>query len=130
MPSYHFVTLPLLVAFIIGSFMNLYKSSESNLYSASLLCLGSVLMGSLYVHSRVFALKVQSRVIRAEENFRHLVLTGKPLDAKLRLSQIIALRFADDNQFVELVQKAVNENLSNDSIKKLVTSWRGDYHRV
>lgn len=129
-PSYHFITLPLLVVFIIGSFVNLYKSSSSNLYSASLICLGSLIMGSLYAHSRLFALKVQNRVIRIEENFRHLVLTGKPLDSRLRLSQIFALRFANDDQFIELARKAVNENLSNDAIKRLIKNWRADYHRV
>jgi hypothetical protein len=129
-PSYHFVTLPLIVALLIGSFVNLYKSVESNLYSASLICLGSVVMASLYIHCRIFALKLQSRVIRAEENFRHFVLTGKPLDTRLRLSQIIALRFAGDNQFIELTKKAVEEKLSNDEIKKFITEWKGDYHRV
>jgi hypothetical protein len=130
MPSYHFVTLPLLIALVIGSFVNLYKSVETNLYSASLICLGSIIMASLYAHSRIFALKVQSRVIRVEENFRHFVLTGQPLDQRLRLSQIIALRFAKDEQFVELARKAVNQDLSNKSIKQLIKDWRGDYFRV
>ena len=87
-------------------------------------------MASLYAHTRIFALKVQSRVIRAEENFRHFVLTGKPLDTRLRLSQIIALRFASDGEFVGLAKKAVDEKLSNDAIKRLITDWRADYHRV
>jgi hypothetical protein len=130
MPTYHFVTLPLVIAMVIGSFVNLYKSVETNLYSASLICLGSIILASLYAHSRIFALKVQSRTIRAEENFRHFVLTGRPLDQRLRLSQIIALRFANDEQFVDLARKAVNQDLSNDAIKRLITDWRGDYFRV
>ena len=129
-PAFHFVTLPLLIAMVIGSFINLYKSDDTNLYSASLICLGSVIMSSLYAHTRLFSLKIQSRLIRAEENFRHFILTGKPLDHRLKLSQIIALRFAKDAQFVDLAAKAVEEKLTNDQIKQLVTNWKGDYHRV
>jgi hypothetical protein len=92
--------------------------------------MGSLVMGSLYAHTRIFSLKVQSRVIRVEENFRHYVLTGKPLDTRLRLSQVIALRFAKDDEFVELAKKAVDEKLSNDAIKRLITDWKADYHRV
>ena len=129
-PAFHFVTLPLVIILLIGSFVNLYRSVDSNLFSALLICMGSVIMASLYAHTRIFALKVQSRVIRAEENFRHFVLTGKPLDTRLRLSQIIALRFASDGEFVGLAKKAVDEKLSNDAIKRLITDWRADYHRV
>ena len=129
-PTFHFVTLPLMIAMLIGSFVNLYKSVDTNLYSASLICLGAIIMSSLYAHTRIFSLKIQSRLIRAEENFRHFILTGKPLDQRLRLSQIIALRFANDAQFVDLAGKAVEEKLTNDQIKKLVVDWKSDYHRV
>ena len=128
--TFHFVTLPLLIAMVIGSFVNLFRSFDTNLFSASLICLGSIIMSSLYYHTRLFSLKVQSRLIRAEENFRHFILTGKPLDKRLTLSQIIALRFAQDDQFVVLASKAVEEKLTNDQIKQLVTDWKGDYHRV
>ena len=50
---------------------------------------------------RAFPLAVQDRAIRAEENLRYFSLTGKLLDKGLTMSQIIALRFADDNEFVE-----------------------------
>jgi len=130
MPSYHFVTMPLLLALVIGSCVNLYKAADTNLYSASLICLGSFIMLSIFFHSRIFALKVQNRVIRLEENFRHFTLTGKPLDARLRLSQIIALRFAADAEFIQLSSKAADEKLSSNDIKKLITEWKGDFHRV
>jgi len=129
-PAFHFVTLPLVIVLVIASFVNLYRSVDSDPFSALLICMGSLIMGSLYAYTRIFSLKVQSRVIRAEENFRHYVLTGKPLDTRLRLSQIIALRFAKDDEFVELAKKAVDEKLSNDAIKSLITDWRADYHRV
>jgi hypothetical protein len=75
-------------------------------------------------------LKAQDRAIRAEENLRHYVMTGKLLDPKLTVRQIIGLRFASDQEFVELAGRAVEENLSEDAIKKAVKNWRADTYRV
>jgi hypothetical protein len=46
------------------------------------------------------------------------------------LSQIIALRFASDDEFVGLSKKAADENLSTKQIKEQIKNWRGDYWRV
>jgi hypothetical protein len=90
----------------------------------------SLALAGLFWFARVFALKAQDRAIRAEENFRHYILTGKPLPAQLRLGQIIALRFASDAEFPALVQKAVAEKLRSNDIKKMIVNWRADHHRV
>jgi hypothetical protein len=58
------------------------------------------------------------------------ILTGKPLPNELRVSQIIALRFASDAEFPALVERAVSEKLSNKQIKESITNWRTDYYRV
>ena len=84
----------------------------------------------LFFIARVFPLKAQDRAIRAEENLRHYVLTGKLLDARLTPRQIIGLRFAADEEFVELAHKAAEENLSEDAIKKAIKNWRPDTYRV
>jgi len=81
-------------------------------------------------YARVFALKAQDRAIRAEEKFRHFVLTGKRLDTKLTTRQIIGLRFASDEEFPELAKRAVIENLSENAIKKVITNWREDTYRA
>ena len=70
----------------------------------------------LFLFVRMFALKAQDRAIRAEENLRHFALTGKLLPASLRIGQIIALRFAADEEFVGLAVKAASENLSSKEI--------------
>jgi hypothetical protein len=79
---------------------------------------------------RQFALKAQDRAIRAEENLRHFVMTGKLLDPRLTIRQIIGLRFASDEEFLELEKRAVEETLSEDDIKKAVKNWRADYYRA
>ena len=80
--------------------------------------------------ARIFALKAQDRAIRAEENLRHFALTGKLLDSRLTLRQIIGLRFASDGEFVSLAQKAADEKLSADAIKRAIRQWRPDTYRV
>ena len=81
-------------------------------------------------YARMFALTVQNRAIRAEENLRYYVLTGKLLPAAIRMSQVIALRFAPDEEFVALVDRAINEKLSSKEIKQAIKNWKGDYHRA
>ncbi len=84
----------------------------------------------IWWYARVFALRAQDRAIRAEENFRHFILTGKPLDPRLRMSQIIALRFASDAEFIELAKRAIEDNLSYKTIKQEIKNWKPDYNRV
>ena len=128
--SYHGLTFIPLVALIIGSIRNLIYCDASQVYAAALLVLVSFLLLSLYLHTRLFALKVQDRAIRAEESLRYFILTGKRLDARLTLRQVIALRFASDEEFPGLVQEALDKNLAPDNIKKAIRSWRPDTYRV
>jgi hypothetical protein len=129
-PLYHFVTLLGTLILLIGTIVNLVKSSHENLYNASLLVFGSLLLMLTAFYARSFALKAQDRAIKAEENFRHYVLTGKPLDSKLTVRQIVGLRFASDEEFPELAKRAVAENLSENAIKKVITNWREDTYRA
>lgn len=128
--GYHYVLLPALLVLLIGSFVNLSHCTPDSCYSASLICFGSFLMIIVSFYARMFALTVQNRAIRAEENLRYYVLTGKLLPAAIRMSQVIALRFAPDEEFVALVDRAINEKLSSKEIKQAIKNWKGDYHRA
>lgn len=89
-------------------------------------------LGLMFIgwYARMFALRAQDRAIRAEENLRHFAMTGKLHDSRLTLSQIIALRFASDEEFIGLAKKAAEEKLSSKQIKEQIKNWRGDYWRV
>ena len=128
--TYHILTWLPAIALLIGSIINLVNSSKENLYSASLIVLVVLIIISILLHARSFALRAQDRAIRAEENLRHFILTGRPLDARLTLGQVIALRFASDEEFPALAQRAAEENLTNKQIKLEVKQWRPDYHRA
>ncbi len=119
-----------MLALTIGSFINLCDSEKDNLYSASLICLMSMVLWVLYWYIRAFALKAQDRAIRAEENFRHYLLTGKPFPAGIKMSQVIGLRFASDEEFPALVNRALAENMKQKDIKQAIQQWRADNDRV
>ena len=125
-------TLGILLLTFFGSLYNLYQSvgDHSRLYNASLITVLSFAMLVLLYYCRSFPLKAQDRAIRAEENLRHFVLTGKPLDPRLTIKQIIGLRFASDDEFVELARKAASEGFSQDTIKRAVNNWRADHDRL
>src|SRR5437773_2106489 len=123
-PGFHGVLFLLLLASLIGSGVNLYKTiGTAGLYSASLIFVMMIAMLLLFFFVRQFATKNQDRAIRAEENVRHLGLTGKLLDPSLNIRQIIALRFASDVEFPALAQRAAKEQMSPDDIKKSVKNW-------
>lgn len=51
-------------------------------------------------------------------------------DSRLTRDQIIALRFADDSEYVRLSEKAISQNLSSKNIKEAIQKWRADHHRI
>lgn len=79
---------------------------------------------------RTFPIKAQDRAIRAEEGLRYFILTRQPLSNKLSIMQIAALRFAPDDELLPLVEKVLAENMTPTDIKKAITNWRADHHRV
>jgi hypothetical protein len=129
-PLWHFITSAAIIAVLIGGIVNLVKSSSENFYSASLIVVIALILGSIFWYARSFALRAQDRAIRAEESLRHFILTGKQLDNRLRIGQIIALRFASDEEFVELAHKAAEKGLRSKTIKKMIKVWRTDNYRV
>jgi hypothetical protein len=125
-----FITPLILIAILGGSIVNLIHADAHTHYSAALILLISVVLIIIYWYARAFALRAQDRAIRAEENFRHFILTGKPFDSSLRMSQIIALRFAPDDEFPTLAKKAVEEKLRSKEIKAAIQKWKADHNRV
>ena len=131
-PLFHFVTSAIIVLCLAGAAWNLVKTYQH--HSGRLVA--AILFGLSYAglmlfwYARAFAVGVQDRAIRAEENLRHFALTGKLLDKRLRKSQVIALRFADDTEFLLLAEKAAKENMKPNDIKQAIINWRADHHRI
>ncbi|MEP6617200.1 MAG: DUF6526 family protein [Ginsengibacter sp.] len=132
-PSYHMLLLPLILVCLVISVYELYIAlfvvKHGRLVASGLFLLSDVAL-AMFFFNRGFALKAQDRAIRAEENLRHFALTGRLLDKRLRTGQIIALRFADDTEFLILSEKAANENMKPNEIKKAIINWKADHYRV
>lgn len=128
--GFHYVTFLGIFALIGGSMNYFFRASAENKYLASLFVLASFLFVLVAWYLRAFALKAQDRAIRSEEALRHYIMTGKPLPLELKMNQIIALRFASDAEYLALIERAIQENLSNKEIKKAIQHWKADYYRV
>lgn len=129
---YHFVAYPLVLYPWVGSIINLVHRFNAGNGIQQAISEFSLITGVCLAlwFARSFALRAQDRAIRAEENFRHFVATGKVLDNRLGMRQIIALRFAGDDEFVALAKKAAEENLSSKEIKMTIKNWKADHNRV
>ena len=82
---------------------------------------------------RLYPLKVQDRVIRLEERMRLQALAPSEWHTQIyRLSedQLIGLRFAADDEVVELAKQALEHNLTRKQIKERIKDWRPDLWRV
>lgn len=127
-PGFHFIILPIvLVSLFMAIYMLVSNGPTAQTIWGVLTSLG--LAGSSFYH-RVFATANQDRIIRAEENFRCYRLTGRELDSQLSKSQIIALRFASDDEYVALMEKGIRNKLDSKQIKQTVSNWKADHHRV
>ncbi len=128
--GWHGVTAIALLILVIGSIVNLCNAPAETHIISALIVLIALILCFIFWFARVFALKAQDRAIRAEENLRHFALSGKLLDTRLRISQVIALRFAADDEFVALAKKAADEQLGSKAIKQAITNWKADTYRV
>jgi cbb3-type cytochrome oxidase subunit 3 len=129
-PTFHFLLFGLILIAFFASIYNLFTSDADEKLMAGLLLLFSIILIFLFFFTRIFALKAQDRAIRAEENIRHMMLTGKGLDKRLTIGQTIALRFAPDEEVLELAQTAAEKNMTPDEIKRAIRNWKADHYRA
>ena len=126
-PPFHFFAVPLT---LIGLGISVYQAIRYPSPASWLIFLLFVLIFFAILFTRLFSLKAQDRVIRTEETLRYFFITGKPLPSQLKIPQIIALRFAGDNEFIALTDRAAKENLSSKEIKEAIKNWRADDYRI
>ena len=131
-PGFHLLLSLMLLLGFISALINVFRHPpNSGGFVSAVLIAGMFTCGMLlFWYSRVFPLRAQDRAIRAEENLRHYVLTGKLLDPRIDMQQAIALRFASDEEFIALAKKAAEENMAPKDIKAAIVKWRADHHRA
>ncbi|WP_018755917.1 DUF6526 family protein [Paenibacillus terrigena] len=127
-PMYHFALSLIVLIVLIASIV--YAIQEAFSYASVLLLGMAIAIVLLTGLLRIYSTKLQDRIIRQEENFRYYRLTGKPIDPSLTMKQIIALRFAADEEFPALCSKTAETGMQPDAIKRAITKWRADLFRV
>ena len=129
-PPYHLILGLVLLANIVYAVVHLWR--QTNISSAWYLVLSFIVFIPFF-KLRMYSLKVQDRVIRLEERMRLQALAPAEWHSQIyRLSedQLIGLRFAADDEVVELAKQALEHNLNRKQIKERIKDWRADNWRI
>ena len=131
--NHHFIFYPAVSLFTLASLVLAFKDPNNHfLWIAFSFVFILIALLSLMLRQH-YALINQNRIVRLELRFRYYVLTHKrfeEVEKKLSAGQIYALRFASDEEFPALVERALQENLSGDQIKRSIKNWLPDEMRV
>ena len=129
-PIFHFFVMPIFAITLIVMIVHLVR--RPGLHSAWMVIVAFAALLAIF-KIRLYALKVQDRVIRLEERLRLATLLDpslRPRIPELTEDQLVGLRFASDAELPALAIRALNEKLSHDEIKKSIQNWRPDHWRV
>jgi hypothetical protein len=127
---FHFFIMPVFVLTVLVAIVHAIRWPGFHTTWTVLLSIAALL---LVFKTRMYSLKVQDRLIRLEERLRLSNVLPEPLRSRigeLSESQLIALRFASDEELPALVNETLTRKLSGKEIKQSIKNWRGDYFRV
>ena len=129
-PSFHFFLAPVALVILIATIVQMVR--QPNWYSAAYILIALWALVAAF-KIRVYALKVQDRVIRLEERIRLKELAPASFQGRigdLTEDQLIGLRFASDGEVADLAQRALAGNWNRKQIKEAIKNWRPDNWRV
>jgi hypothetical protein len=136
-PLFHFFVIPIFVLGLLLSLVHFFAHITSSDLREHVHAIVLILLAAAFLilafKERLYALKVQDRVIRLEEQLRLMRLLPEALRSRipeLTEGQLCGLRFASDAELPKLAERALNEKLSRADIKKSIQTWRPDYWRV
>jgi hypothetical protein len=133
-PLFHFVVMPLLLLNFLDHLVRIFTNAgDARIEQIFWTVLGLTLI-LMALAARLMALKVQDRIIRLEERLRYANVLPPELNArcdKLTEAQMIALRFASDDELADLVERTLKGEFAvPKNIKLAVKSWRADNLRA
>lgn len=127
----HFFVMPVLLINVIWAIILFVKAP--GLTSGWWIVVSLALL-VLLIFVRLNPLKAQDRIIRLEERLRYQQILSPALvqqASALNPGQIIALRFAGDDELAELVTAVLAGKFSkNSDLKRAIKHWRADTFRV
>jgi hypothetical protein len=130
-PPFHFFVLPVMLINFIWSIVQFVMAPGRNSGWWIVVSLALLMLTSFV---RTNSLKVQDRIIRLEEKLRYQQVLS-PAAARqisaLTTGQIVALRFAGDDELEELLRAVAAGKLAKPKdIKQAIKNWRADTFRV
>ena len=129
-PLYHYFTFALVAVYLLN---RLYLLVTSPSTGTAMGAVGALALFMVFFWARVFALKVQDRVIRLEMHLRVLQLVPDlaPRFGEFTMNQLCSLRFASDAELPELGRKVLADKLDDrKAIKQMVRNWQADHLRA
>lgn len=132
-PPYHLFTSAALLANLIIGVILLVVSFHTQLLLGIWIVILSTVLFVIFIKLRTYPLKVQDRIIRLEERIRMDALLPEPLRKRipeLTEGQLIALRFASDDELPSLVELSLDKQLTRKQIKERIQNWRPDHFRI
>ncbi|KQT17630.1 hypothetical protein ASG31_09555 [Chryseobacterium sp. Leaf404] len=130
---HHFIYLPLVIFLQGYGVYKVFGDSDNHLLWILFSIIIFLILYLAVMVRQHYALGLQNRLVRLEFKQRYFEIFNKRSDeveAKLNFGQIAALRFAYDDEFKILLDKALQERISGDEIKKSVKNWRADEQRI
>jgi hypothetical protein len=131
LPLFHFFVEPVLILNIVAQL--LYFNTYRTLYKAWTVVVAVALAVFVFI-ARYMVARVQDRVIRLEERMRLASVAPAEMLGRindLTVRQLVALRFASDEELPGLAARCLNGELKGgDQIKKEIKTWRPDNARV
>ncbi len=132
-PPHHFILLPALgILLAVGTWKTCTDGENQLVWSLFSIVIFCILYLAIMLRQH-YALGNQNRIVRLEFRLRYFEIFGKSADSvekQLSFAQIAALRFADNTEFVHLVNLALNKGISGDEIKRSIKNWQPDNERV
>ena len=131
-PPHHFIYYPIIMAFLSFSIYFAFTTEDTIVWSF-LSAIFVVLFCLAFMLRQHYALTLQNRIVHLELRYRYLASTRERFEKfenQLNDDQLFALRFAPDEELQNLVERALNENLTGKDIKKAIVNWKADHERV
>ena len=129
-PLYHYFAVPASLLLAVAALVNLFIYFS---LTAAILFVAMILLHLAIFLGRDYAKKNQDRIIRTEQRLRYFQLTGKRMEEienRFTTSQLLALRFASDDEFLESLNNPETPRKKPEVIKREIIQWNADWMRV
>jgi hypothetical protein len=131
LPAFHLFVMPVLLLNALNAIRHIWLLPTLGMVWAFVVSVALLMLALL---SRLQAVTVQDRVIRLEMRLR--LRQTLPADLQPRINdlthrQLVALRFAGDDELPQLVRDVLDGKLaSSKDIKQRVKNWQADWLRA